>query len=55
MAGMAPRQWRQWPGNGPNGGNPSVQTHTKKTYRKLGVHSRAEAVHEALQLRIIQL
>ncbi|GMQ99700.1 MAG: hypothetical protein BMS9Abin18_0525 [Zetaproteobacteria bacterium] len=33
----------------------SVQTHTKQIYRKLGVHSRAEAVHEALQLKIIQL
>jgi len=33
----------------------SVQTHTKQIYRKFGVHSRAEAVHEALQLQIIRI
>ncbi|MDQ6958954.1 MAG: response regulator transcription factor [Mariprofundaceae bacterium] len=33
----------------------SVQTHTKQIYRKLGVHSRAAAVHEALQLKIIRI
>jgi len=32
----------------------SIQTHTKRIYKKFGVHSRAEAVHKALQLQIIQ-
>jgi len=33
----------------------TVQTHAKHIYRKMGVHSRAEAVHEALQLRLIKV
>jgi len=32
----------------------TVQTHAKHIYRKMGVHSRAEAVHEALRLRLIR-
>ena len=33
----------------------TVQTHAKHIYRKMGVHSRAEAVHEGLQLRLIKV
>lgn len=33
----------------------TVQTHAKKIYRKLDVHSRSEAVHEAIQLHIVTL
>lgn len=32
----------------------TVQTHAKNIYRKLGVHSRSEAAHEALRLHLIQ-
>ena len=31
----------------------TIQTHAKNIYRKLGVHSRAEAAHEALRLKLI--
>lgn len=33
----------------------TVKTHVHRTYRKLGVHSRGQAVHEALRLRLIRL
>jgi len=33
----------------------TIQTHAKNMYKKLGVHSRAEAVHEALHFQIIEL
>ncbi len=33
----------------------TVQTHVKNIYKKMGVHSRAEAVHEALQIGMIQI
>lgn len=33
----------------------TVQTHIKQIYRKLGVHSRAEAVYEAIQMHMIDL
>lgn len=32
----------------------TIQTHAKHIYRKLGVHSRAEAAHEALRLGLIR-
>jgi len=32
----------------------TVQTHAKNLYRKLGVHSRSEAAHEALRLHLIK-
>jgi len=32
----------------------TVQTHAKNIYRKLGVHSRSEAAHEALRLNLIK-
>lgn len=32
----------------------TVQTHAKNLYRKLGVHSRSEAAHEALRLNLIK-
>jgi len=32
----------------------TVQTHAKHIYRKMGVHSRSEAAHEALRLKLIQ-
>ena len=32
----------------------TVQTHAKHIYRKMGVHSRAEAAHEGLRLRLIK-
>jgi len=32
----------------------TIQTHAKNMYKKLGVHSRAEAVHEALHFQIIE-
>jgi len=32
----------------------TIQTHAKNIYKKLGVHSRAEAVHEALHFQIIE-
>ena len=31
----------------------TIQTHAKRIYRKMGVHSRAEATHEALNLNLI--
>ena len=33
----------------------TVKTHVHRTYRKLGVNSRGQAVHEALRLRLIRL
>jgi len=33
----------------------TVQTHAKHIYRKMDVHSRAEAVHDALRLRLIKV
>ena len=33
----------------------TVQTHAKHIYRKMGVHSRAEAAHEGLRLHLIKL
>lgn len=33
----------------------TVQTHAKHIYRKMGVHSRAEAVHEGLRLHLIKI
>jgi len=33
----------------------TIQTHVKRTYRKLGVNSRSEAVYEALQLGLIDI
>lgn len=33
----------------------TVQTHVKHLYAKLGVHSRAQAVHEALQMGLIKI
>jgi len=33
----------------------TVQTHAKHIYRKMGVHSRGEAVHEGLRLRLIKV
>jgi len=32
----------------------TIQTHAKHIYKKLGVHSRAEAVHEALLAELLQ-
>lgn len=33
----------------------TIQTHVKNIYSKMGVHSRAEAVHEALKTGLIQI
>jgi DNA-binding CsgD family transcriptional regulator len=33
----------------------TVTTHVRNTYRKLEVHSRGEAVYEALQLGLVKL
>lgn len=33
----------------------TVKTHVHRAYRKLGVHTRGQAVHEALRLRLIRL
>lgn len=33
----------------------TIQTHVKNIYSKMGVHSRAQAVHEALQIGLIQI
>lgn len=33
----------------------TIQTHVKSIYKKMGVHSRAEAVHEALRLGVIHI
>jgi len=33
----------------------TIQTHVKHIYKKMDVHSRAEAVHEALQAGMIQI
>jgi len=32
----------------------TVQTHAKRIYKKMGVHSRAEAAHEAVRLQLIK-